>query len=159
MQTVAIVEEVIELLPNIDRGLYATVMGDPVIRGLTLPQVKALVFLYDNGEQSMSELAARLRVTLPSASELVDRLIDRGLVEREIDRGDRRRVLISLTEPAIAYGRRIHDLRRAQVRAALDAMPEHEHDIFLRSIRALVAALQPGAIVCPVSPVENPEPV
>jgi DNA-binding MarR family transcriptional regulator len=149
MQTVAIVEEVVELMPKIGRGLYATLLDDPEIRGLTLPQVKALVYLYDMGERSMTEFAGGLAVTLPSASELVDRLIDRGLVERMVDPADRRRVLISLTEPAIAYGRRIHDLRRAQARAALDAMPIEERDCFLRSIRALSAALAPGAVVFP----------
>lgn len=149
MQTVAIVEEIVELLPAIGRGLYATLMDDPDIQGLTLPQVKALIFLYDNGERSMTELAGGLAVSLPSASELVDRLIDRGLVERKVDVSDRRRVLVDLTEPAIAYGRRIHDLRRAQARAALDAIPAEERDCFLRSIRALTAALQPGAVECP----------
>ncbi len=149
MQTVSIVEEVVELMPKIGRGLYATLLDDPEIRGLTLPQVKALVFLYDMGERSLTELASGLAVTLPSASELVDRLIDRGLVERMVDPADRRRVLISLTEPAIAYGRRIHDLRRAQARAALDAMPVEERDCFIRSIRALAAALAPGAVSCP----------
>jgi DNA-binding MarR family transcriptional regulator len=61
------VEEIIELLPAIGRGLYATLMDDPEIHGLTLPQVKALIFLYDNGDRSMTELAAGLAVSLPSA--------------------------------------------------------------------------------------------
>lgn len=151
MQSVAMVEEIVELLPDIGRGLYATLMDDPEISGLTLPQVKALIFLYDNGERSMTELAMGLAVTLPSASELVDRLIDRGLVERMTDQADRRRVLISLTDPAIAYGRRIHDLRRAQVRAALDAMPESDRACFVRSLRALSSALKPGAVTFPSS--------
>ena len=150
MQNVAIVEEVVELMPAIGRGLYATLMDDPEIGGITLPQVKALIYLYNNGERSMSELASGLAVSLPSASELVDRLIDRGLVGKSIDPADRRRVLIALTDPAIAYGRRIHDLRRAQARAALDAIPEEDQACFLRSIRALAAALEPGAVKCPI---------
>ncbi len=152
MQNVAIVEEVVELMPAIGRGLYATLMDDPEIRGLTLPQVKALIYLYNNGERSMSELASGLAVSLPSASELVDRLIDRGLVEKATDPIDRRRVLIGLTTPAIAYGRRIHDLRRAQARAALDGMPEEDRACFLRAIRALAAVLEPGAVTCPATP-------
>ncbi|HET9661225.1 MAG TPA: MarR family transcriptional regulator [Thermomicrobiales bacterium] len=146
MQTVAMVEEIVELLPAIGRGLYATLMDDPEIHGLTLPQVKALIFLYDNGDRSMTELAAGLAVSLPSASELVDRLVDRGLVERMTDLADRRRVLVSLTEPAIAYGRRFHDLRRLQARTALDQMPSGERDCFVRSIRTLAAVLAPGAV-------------
>jgi DNA-binding MarR family transcriptional regulator len=140
------VEEIIELLPAIGRGLYATLMDDPEIHGLTLPQVKALIFLYDNGDRSMTELAAGLAVSLPSASELVDRLVDRGLVDRMTDPADRRRVLVSLTEPAIGYGRRIHDLRRMQARAALDEMPAGERACFVQSIRTLAAVLTPGAV-------------
>jgi len=151
MQHVAIVEEVVELMPSIGRGLYATLMDDPEIRGLTLPQVKALIYLYNNGERSMSELASGLAVALPSASELVDRLIDRGLVEKATDPVDRRRVLIGLTNPAIAFGRRIHDLRRAQARAALESMPEEDQACFLRAIRALAASLEPGAVICPAT--------
>ncbi len=151
MHNIAIVEEVVELMPAIGRGLYATVMDDPEITGLTLPQVKALIYLYNNGERSMSELALGLAVSLPSASELVDRLIDRGLVGKTVDPADRRRVLIALSDSAIAYGRRIHDLRRAQARAALSAMPEEQQACFLDSIRALAAALEPGAVRCPAS--------
>jgi DNA-binding MarR family transcriptional regulator len=149
MQNVAVVEEIVELLPSIGRGLYATLMDDPEIGVLTLPQAKALIYLYNNGERSMSELAGGLAVSLPSASELVDRLVDRGLVEKTVDPADRRRVLIALTDSAIAYGRRIHDLRRAQARAALAAMPDDEQTCFLQTIRALAAALEPGAVVCP----------
>ncbi len=146
MQNVAIVEEVVELIPAIGRGVYATLMDDPEIKGLPLAQVKALIFLYDNGDRSLSEVAAGLAVSLPSASELIDRLIERGLAQKSQDTIDRRRVVIALTDPAIAYGRRMHDLRRAQARAALDAIPIEEHEGFLRAVRALAAALEPGAV-------------
>ena len=97
----------------------------------------------------MSELANGLAVSLPSASELVDRWSTAGWWKRPTDPADRRRVLIALTDSAIAYGRRIHDFRRAQARAALEAMPEEDQACFLRSIRALAAALEPGAVICP----------
>jgi DNA-binding MarR family transcriptional regulator len=156
MQYVAIVEEVVELIPAIARGVYATLMDDPEIKGLPLAQVKALIFLYDNGDRSLSEVAAGLAVSLPSASELIDRLIDRGLVRKTQDTVDRRKVVIALTEPAIAYGRRMHDLRRAQARAAIDAMPSEERESFLRAVRALAAALEPGAVAwsSPAEPVD-----
>ncbi|MEZ4532136.1 MAG: MarR family transcriptional regulator [Thermomicrobiales bacterium] len=146
MQNVAMVEEIVELMPVIGRGLYATLMNDRGISGLTLPQVKALIYLYNNGERSMGELASGLAVSLPSASELVDRLIERGLVEKSVDPSDRRRVLVALTEPAIGYGRRIHDLRREQAQAALASIPPDERECFLRSIRALAAVFDPGIV-------------
>ncbi|MEZ4507708.1 MAG: MarR family transcriptional regulator, partial [Thermomicrobiales bacterium] len=96
--------------------------------------------------RSMGELASGLAVSLPSASELVDRLIERGLVEKSVDPSDRRRVLVALTEPAIGYGRRIHDLRREQAQAALASIPPDERECFLRSIRALAAVFDPGIV-------------
>lgn len=147
MQDIAIVEEVVELIPAIGRGVYATLMEDPEIKELPPAQVRALVFLYDNGDRSMTELAAGLAISLPSASELVDRLVERNLVRRNQDPVDRRRVLIALTDPAVAYGRRMHDLRRVQARAALAAIPVEDRACFVRSLRALSAALQPGATV------------
>jgi len=141
VKTIAFVEEFVALLPEIGRGLYATLMDDPAVGDLTLPQAKALIVLYNQGDRSLTELAAGLAVSLPSASELVDRLADRGLAVRAADPADRRRVVISLTEPAIAYGRRIHDLRRAQARAALESMPGEEHECFIRSLRILATTL------------------
>jgi DNA-binding MarR family transcriptional regulator len=68
------------------------------------------------------------------------------MVDRTTDPADRRRVLVSLTDRAIAHGRRIHDLRRTQARAALDTMPPDERECFVRSIRSLAAALESDSV-------------
>jgi DNA-binding MarR family transcriptional regulator len=49
---------------------------------------------------TIGELAERLRIRHHSAVELVDRLVDAGLVRRAADPGDQRRVLLSLTAHA-----------------------------------------------------------
>ena len=48
---------------------------------ITMPQAKVL-YLLTAGDLHMSELVARLGVTLPTVSGIVDRLVEHGLVGR-----------------------------------------------------------------------------
>lgn len=71
--------------------------------GLTPQQHQALLAIKGcpgRDEATVSELAESLLLRHHSAVELVDRLARLGLVRREVDRSDGRRVLISLTRKA-----------------------------------------------------------
>ncbi len=65
---------------------------------ISVPQMKALLFLYLEGAASMARIAGALGVKLPTVTGIVDRLVERGLVKREDSPQDRRVVLASLTE-------------------------------------------------------------
>jgi DNA-binding MarR family transcriptional regulator len=65
--------------------------------GLSVPQFRALVFLSQHDEASLSALAEHVGLSLPAASRLVDLLVRRQMVERQAHAGDRRRVSLSLT--------------------------------------------------------------
>ena len=79
---------------------------------LSMPQYRVLSLLGD-GSSASSALAGRLAVSPPSITAVVDGLVTRGLVERQADPGDRRRLTLLLT----AGGRKL--LRSAEV--AVDA--------------------------------------
>jgi DNA-binding MarR family transcriptional regulator len=71
--------------------------------GLTPRQHQALLALRGypgGGPVAIGDLAERLRIRHHTAVELVDRLSEAGLVERVIDPGDQRRVLLALTDLA-----------------------------------------------------------
>jgi DNA-binding MarR family transcriptional regulator len=71
--------------------------------GLTPRQHQALLALRGypgGGPVAIGDLAERLRIRHHTAVELVDRLSEAGLVERVIDPGDQRRVLLGLTDLA-----------------------------------------------------------
>lgn len=53
-----------------------------------------------DGDVTIHDLAERLCIQHHSAVELVDRLVEAGLVERQQDPADRRRVLLRLTRSA-----------------------------------------------------------
>src|SRR3954454_17109129 len=76
---------------------------------LSPPQVMALRQLDPDEPNPMSELALALRCANPNVAGIVDRLEDRGLVERRPGERDRRVKMLTITE------------RGAQIRDALGA--------------------------------------
>jgi long-chain acyl-CoA synthetase len=64
---------------------------------LTIAQYRALVQLGE-GAEAASSLAAKLAVSRPSATAVVEGLVQRGLVDRRQSADDRRRVSVTLTE-------------------------------------------------------------
>jgi len=65
---------------------------------LTGPQMFTLWQLKESGSMTMGEFSEMLAVTHGVATRMVDRLIDKGMVERDRDEGDRRVVRVSVTE-------------------------------------------------------------
>ena len=89
--------KMIELLPQLIRGM-ARYEHNYLSRGkITLPQLWVLEYLSREGSLPMSHLAQFLKVSRPAATGLVDRLIVQRLVKREEDRSDRRVVRVTIT--------------------------------------------------------------
>ncbi len=68
---------------------------------VSFPQFRTMMVLRQIGPCSLKELADALEITAASTSEMVERLVDLGLVERRSDRNDRRRIQLSLTPRAV----------------------------------------------------------
>ena len=65
---------------------------------ITPAQLRAPRMLRRHGVMRLSELSDRLRIAPRSATEVVDALEKRGLVERRPDPGDRRATLVEVTD-------------------------------------------------------------
>ena len=65
---------------------------------MSTPQFKALLLISEEEGVRMRELARKLGGSFSNATVLVERLVDRGLVERLADHQDRRVVLVRATE-------------------------------------------------------------
>jgi DNA-binding MarR family transcriptional regulator len=65
--------------------------------GLTMPQLSILMQLHHKGSCGMSEISERFDVTPAAASQLVDKLVQSGYLERAEDPSDRRARLLKLS--------------------------------------------------------------
>src|SRR5215471_15287376 len=106
---------------------------------LSVAQLKALFTLVDGGSVPIGGVASRLRIGLPAASSLVDRLVEQGLVERREDRMDRRRTLAQPTAEGEALSQRLRQGSREALRAWLEQMDSGDREALVRGLRALVA--------------------
>ena len=78
---------------------------------LTMAQLRTLILL-SQGPQRMGSMSRYLGTTLSSATSMVDRLVDKGLVERESDHDDRRVVKCRLTASGQGEMGRFWQIRR-----------------------------------------------
>ena len=111
--------------------------------GLSLAQYHLLEPLSE-GPKTNRELAEQAGISAPTATRMVDGLLQRELVTRIDDPGDRRAVVISLTREgraALAKKTREYDARRRRLAAALDPDEQELATDLLRRLAALIEEL------------------
>ncbi len=91
---------------------------------LTTPQLKVVLLLYLEGSARMSALASALGVSLATATGIVDRLMERGLVIRENSSADRRVVVCRLSDRGHELTDRLYISARERARALLQGLTE-----------------------------------
>lgn len=106
---------------------------------LTVPQFRTLSYINRNPGASLSAAAEFIGLTLSSMSILVNGLVDRGLVEREISSQDRRRIHLTLT----ATGQANHNAVLQGTEARLAAMVQHLSEAELGTVVQAMELLRP----------------
>ena len=66
--------------------------------GVNMAQCQAMSVLSEHGEMTMSGLTGELAVTMGAGTNVVDKLVDAGLVTRRHSESDRRIVKVQLTD-------------------------------------------------------------
>ena len=66
--------------------------------GLSMPQFGILMQLHYRGNCGVSDIGERFDITNAAASQLVEKLVQSGLIQREEDPNDRRAKLLNLTD-------------------------------------------------------------
>ncbi|MEK6719084.1 MAG: MarR family transcriptional regulator [Chloroflexota bacterium] len=90
-----------------------------VKQGVSMTQVHILWLLGHHGELPMSRLAELLDVSVSNATGLIDRMEERGLVERVRVADDRRVVLVRPASGGRQMLEEVEGLRRGQMRSVL----------------------------------------
>jgi DNA-binding MarR family transcriptional regulator len=135
------VERIVALYRRASRALRA---ADPAdwAAGLTMPQLRVLFFLGRAGPASVSEVAAGVGVSQPSATETLDKLVKAGLVQRTPDSCDRRVVRAALTPAGREMVDRPWETRRAVLASALQRATPKERAKVARGLELLCRLLE-----------------
>jgi len=107
---------------------------------LSLSHLHVLTVLEADGAIAMSRLAENLDVSVASATGIVGRMEERGLVARSHGETDRRVVLVQLTDSGIAIFRDMTEQRRRHLGAVLGRLTTDELAALLTGLRAMRAA-------------------
>ena len=103
---------------------------------ITLPQLRTLLILAEEGPLVIGQIAQRLGVGLSTGGHLVDRLVQAGLAERTEDSEDRRRTLARLTPQGEELHARL--LNRVQhIQTLIQKLDEDDLAALLQGLRAL----------------------
>lgn len=116
------------------RRVIAKVWQDRSVSKLNL---HVLILLDANGPQSMSQLATLADVALPNLTGIIDRMVERGLVERARDDTDRRVVVIHSTAKGRSYVEQLESVRREGLREILRHLDPSEQQVCLKALQLM----------------------
>jgi DNA-binding MarR family transcriptional regulator len=110
------IRDILSVLEKFDDIVYSSIqnvgkrlsMKDP-LGELTSTQCQAILKISNINPCTLSQAAKALRITKSSASALVERLVAKGVLEREQDPNNRRCVLINVAPPAQKFIKAVDD--------------------------------------------------
>lgn len=119
--------------------------GDHALVDLPLAQLRVVLALHAEEEESvaalnavsMTRLSARLKVRMNALTQAADRLMSRGLVERERDPEDRRVVRLRLTEIGRSWALDRRERRRRTLETVWNRLSVSERRSLVDSVRTL----------------------
>ncbi len=110
--------------------------------GLSMPQLGILMQLHYRGTCGISDLSEKFDITNAAASQLVDKLVQSGLIQREEDPHDRRVKRVNLTEKGQELIRHSTEKRYRWVEGVARKLSTEEREQVHRALDILTRAAQ-----------------
>jgi len=104
---------------------------------LTLQQLRVFAFILTRGQTPISKVADALGIRPNVATGIVQRLVDRELIERREDPHDRRIRLVTVTSRGLALVDELSEIVLAKGRELLDRLSDEQ----LRQLRDIFTAM------------------
>jgi DNA-binding MarR family transcriptional regulator len=137
-----IVDRIVDQLQPLIVMQRKAVVKQGCLRNISSTQLHVLFMLVNEGALGMSQLADRLGVSLPNVTGIVERMVERGFVERTRDGDDRRVVTISVTATGRETVEEIDMIRRGQVAAVVSRLTPEQQERALRTFTELRVAAE-----------------
>jgi DNA-binding MarR family transcriptional regulator len=118
--------------------------GDPnsAMNEMPISQLKCLHIVGESEGLKMIDIAHRMEIGLPAVSQIVDRLVRRGLFERQPDPVDRRVVRVVLTGPARDLIGEARQYRQQRMDATLERLDVESIDTVTHALELLAVAAE-----------------
>lgn len=126
-----------EVVTRLRRSLRSSVRSEIPWERLPMAQVELLQRLAESSGLRISELAARHRLATNTVSNLVQQMVEAGLVERGVDPGDRRAATVVITRLGVKHLRGWLEANSRRLGAALGGLSAQDQ----ATIRAALPAL------------------
>ncbi|MCC7104003.1 MAG: MarR family transcriptional regulator [Chloroflexi bacterium] len=139
------IDDLIERVCRQDQRFYYLVRSgpDPWLQiDLTMPQLKTLLVVHGLRPAAMGRVASLLSVGLSTATGLVDRLVEHGLVRRAEDSRDRRVVRVTTTDAGEELIARFATAGTDRLRLLLRRLDPGELRLVARALDLLYGAAQ-----------------
>lgn len=130
-------------LTKIGLALRSQARASATERGLSTTQGEILTMLLRKSGMNLSEVAHALAVTRPTASDAVDALVRKGLVDKNRSPRDPRALSLVLTPKGQREARRATSWPDALLHA-VEALSPDEQRVWLRGLLKMLAALEDG---------------
>lgn len=117
--------------------------------GLSMPQIRTLFHLRHDSSCGVSEIGDLLGVTNPAASQMIDRLVLNGYIERTEDPTDRRAKRLNLTDKGRGIVNESIEIRTRWLEKLTDALTLEEQKSIISALVILTKAAKD------LDPIEN----
>ncbi len=107
-------------------------------RGLSMSQIGTLFFLRHREFCAVSDIGEHLGITAPASSQLLNRLVDEGLIERQESPQDRRVKQIVLTPSGLQLIDESIQARQAWLDRLVDTLSEEEQALVDTALNLLI---------------------
>jgi DNA-binding MarR family transcriptional regulator len=105
-------------------------------------QIHALLHIKDHEGMTMKELAAHLKITSPSATSFVNRLVKLRWVERFTDKDNRKLVRLRVSSKGKEMLKETMECRRQDMHSVLSLLPAKDQQELARILSSLAQSLE-----------------
>ena len=136
------VAEIVRLFRQMNRYMRRDSPDVWIDLTLTVPQLKSLFFIANEGTTNLRKLATALKVTPSNVTGIVDRLFQQGLVSRQENPEDRRVSLLKLTEHGEGIVENLRERRTSYLSRVVSRLHSNELSLLEKGFAAMVRVAQ-----------------
>jgi DNA-binding MarR family transcriptional regulator len=132
-----LVRRFMDAVDYLNRQMHTCGLDDWEGLDMTIPQIKTLVLLERSGPLRMGNIAGFLNRALSATTTVVDRLVEKGLIDRTWDPSDRRVVICRLTDQGTQAMEGFWEIRRERLQLMADILEVEQMEVVVQGLELM----------------------